>query len=159
MGISESRICVVCGKIVTRKSSKFARSPDRTTCSRKCAGCLPKLKKEDRKRKYDTDGRWKIGGYYAISKSLLPSEDLELFNDGLHYVLEHRLIIAKSLGRKLSSTEVVRHLNGNKTDNRLENLALGSHFENTLDHVALRNELTIWKNLATILLGLIGNKK
>jgi len=39
-------------------------------------------------------------------------------------VLQHRLVIERSIGRLLERSEVVHHRNGNRTDNRLSNLEL-----------------------------------
>jgi len=44
--------------------------------------------------------------------------------DSKGYVREHRLIMEQFLGRYLEDDECVHHLNGNKSDNRLENLEL-----------------------------------
>jgi hypothetical protein len=90
---------------------------------------------------------------------MLDDYEIELAgNSKLHYVLEHRLVMAKKIERRIETGEVVRHLNGDKADNRPENLVLGSHQENTLDHVSLRNELSLWKNIALTLLMILSSK-
>lgn len=47
------------------------------------------------------------------------------------YIPEHRLRVAESLGRPLTNSETVHHINGVKTDNRLENLQLRSSYHGT----------------------------
>lgn len=53
------------------------------------------------------------------------------------YVLEHRLVMEKHLGRLLAVGEVVHHRDGNKQNNSLDNLEL---FSKNSEH--LRHELT-----------------
>lgn len=66
-------------------------------------------------------------GYIKVRLS--PEDPYLLMADPSGYVLEHRLAMAQSLARPLRSGETVHHLNGDRADNRLENLQLrqGKH--------------------------------
>ena len=56
-----------------------------------------------------------------------------LRNDG-DVIFEHRAVMEEHIGRKLTEDEVVHHINGDKTDNRLENLQLMTRGEHSTMH-------------------------
>jgi hypothetical protein len=78
-------------------------------------------------------GNWRGGrlvtghGYIAVHVS--DDDPMASMRSKSGYVLEHRLVMARSLGRPLQFFESVHHINGDRKDNRLENLQLrqGKH--------------------------------
>ena len=54
------------------------------------------------------------------------------------YAYEHHLVVCSALGRLLAADEVVHHRNGDKLDNRLENLEVLARSEHHSLHIGTR---------------------
>lgn len=76
-------------------------------------------------------GRKLVGNYWYIYSKDHPNKT----KDG--YVAEHRLEMEKHIGRYLERSEVVHHIDGDPSNNSIENLQL---FRSNSDH--LKHELT-----------------
>ena len=82
--------------------------------------------------------RWVGGRYYGMAGYIW----VKLYKNDFFYpmtstggiVMEHRLVMAKSLGRCLQTWEFVHHKNGDKHDNQLENLEITTNGSHTIAH-------------------------
>ena len=103
------RICEVCGKEFWVQPSRIKKGRSRF-CSLKCYGqWVSENRTEDRV------GTWKGG------KKINACGYIQILVGKYHYALEHRLIWEKANGQ-IPEGFIIHHLNGIKTDNRLENL-------------------------------------
>jgi hypothetical protein len=116
-------------------------------CSYQCRSIYWKANKENweevnKKRSNALKGSksylWRGGksitrfGYVEIYKPEHP------YSQKRGYVMEHRLVIEEYLGRYLKPEEQVHHINGDKSDNRIENLIL---FASNGEHIKYHWEL------------------
>lgn len=123
---SSPYIRVACPKCKLERWVRL-RNAQRECFTGKCNRCFNNDKMMDmqlnrREKNLAGKRRQRSGGYIGI---VLDRSDRFFPMAGSDNVVrEHRLVMAKHLGRCLQPWEVVHHINGVKIDNRLENLEL-----------------------------------
>lgn len=108
--------CTVCNNEIIFQSKGDLGRRFKT---KKCISCYRKTEMSG-----DKHPHWKGGKVITDSGYVMIFNPKHPFVNAYGYVREHRLVMEKHLGRYLTKKEVVHHLNGIKTDNRIENLEL-----------------------------------
>jgi len=109
--------CDYCGKEFERILSAINKR-QKHYCSNEC--CY--LDKAGKERNKPSNGIIMQEGYVFLHQK--PNQ----------YKAKHRIVMEQHLGRKLSSNEIVHHIDGNKTNNDISNLVLVTRAEHVNIH-------------------------
>jgi len=108
------KTCKECGKIFNNYKHSHA-----ILCSKECVSLW-----KGRKNCKEKNPNWKGG--------IIKSNGYTMVSVGKgRYKREHRAIMEKYLGRELWPWEIIHHKNGQKHDNRIENLQIVTHNTHT----------------------------
>lgn len=124
--------CEICRRLIAKQPNQLARVKQ-SFCSQRCLAEHKRTLRGSKSPSWRGGRAAHKGGYIRIK---VGSQHPMAGSDG--YVLEHRLVMARHLDRMLLPSEVVHHLNHQRDDNRIENLALfSSNSAHRLEHAKL----------------------
>lgn len=120
-----TQYCILCQKPY---EIRISHAHLRQTCSRACAAEI-----KSRTKSGPNHPRWKSG------KEISPCGYQLEYNPNhpdAHKgkVFTHRLMMEQKIGRKLTSKEIVHHKDGNKLNNKIENLQIMTRAEHINHH-------------------------
>lgn len=110
------KTCANCGVVF-----KHENYYERKYCSRTCAN-------QANIKKRDQNNKWNNGVYFSNGRKMV--KDIKSGK----YIAEYRLIMESHLGRKLTPNEVVHHVDGDKTNNDINNLQIMTRVEHQRIH-------------------------
>lgn len=105
--------CANCNKLITRRASRFPGK--HVFCSQRCKSDWQRTNLRDKNNPCWRGGRREKDGYIFVR---MPDHPRAVGG----YVREHILVVEENLGHSLKLGECVHHINGERADNRIENL-------------------------------------
>lgn len=136
------RYCIQCGNTIAHKAFGWGRYSKRLFCGNACSSLYRMLSGSSKKPRptlfcvrcgcpidlaqlknpYPSNMKRKYCGNRGCAAQASLRDGYLSIVGVVNRGFEHRLIAEKAIGRKLKRTEIVHHVNGNRSDNRPQNL-------------------------------------
>lgn len=143
--------CDVCG--ITKKVKFWGPCYKETHKCRKCAASegnkgrlittetRKKISKSNIKTKGNKSERSQGNGYKGILMPIGTEHPRIKSYKGGRYIMEHILVVEEKIGRFIEDNAIIHHIDGDKLNNKIDNLFLIENKDSKVIHMQIHNEL------------------